>query len=78
MCCHVTDFNARNKSLRAKLLQPGYRCHKLRMTSSKFYRQHYELVAKFNVKNLFASWPIEPELYADLVYLKKIVGSTGF
>ena len=27
---HVTDFNARNKSLTAKLLQQGYRYHKLR------------------------------------------------
>ena len=49
MCCHVTDFNARNKSLRAKLLQQGYRYHKLRMPFSNFYRQHYELVSKFNV-----------------------------
>ena len=30
VCNHVTDFNARNKSLTAKLLQQGYRYHKLR------------------------------------------------
>ena len=35
---HVVDFNARNKSLTAKLLQQGYRYHKLRKTFSKFYR----------------------------------------
>ena len=29
---HVADFNARNKSLTAKLLQKGYRYHKLRKT----------------------------------------------
>ena len=29
---HVVDFNARNKSLTAKLLQQGYRYHKLRKT----------------------------------------------
>ena len=46
---HVVDFNARNKSLTAKLLQQGYRYHKLRKTFSKFYRRHYELVSKFNV-----------------------------
>ena len=40
---HVTDFNARNKCLTAKLLQQGYRYHKLRKTFSKFYRRHYEL-----------------------------------
>ena len=35
---HVVDFNARNKSLTAKLLQQGYRYHTLRKTFSKFYR----------------------------------------
>ena len=40
---------ARNKSLTAKLLQQGYRYHKLRQTFSKFYRRHYELVSKFSV-----------------------------
>ena len=39
---HETDFNARNKSLTAKLLQHRY--HKLRKTFSKFYCRHYELV----------------------------------
>ena len=43
---HVTDFNARNKSLTAKLLQQGYRYHKLWKTFSKFNRRHYELVSK--------------------------------
>ena len=43
---HVADFNARNKSLTAKLLQQGYRYHKLRKTFSKFYRRNYELVSK--------------------------------
>ena len=46
---HVADFNARNKSFAAKLLQQGYRYHKLRNTFSKCYRRHYELVSKFNV-----------------------------
>ena len=46
---HVVDFNARNKSLTAKLLQQDCRYHKLRKTFSKFYRRHYELVSKFSV-----------------------------
>ena len=46
---HVADFNARNKSLIAKLLQQGYRYHTLRKTFSKFYRRHYELVSKCSV-----------------------------
>ena len=52
---HVADFNAGNKSLTAKLLQQGYRYHKLRNTFTNFYRRHYELVSKFNVKNTFTS-----------------------
>ena len=67
---HVADFNARNKSLTAKLLQQGYRYHKLRKTFSKFYRRHYELVSKFNVglKPLLHQGLLEPEFYGDLVY----------
>ena len=78
---HVVDFNARNKSLTAKLLQQGYRYHKLRKTFSKFYLRHYELVSKFNVglKSLLQQGLSEPEFYGDLVYkFKKIVGRTDF
>ena len=42
VCNHVVDFNARNKCSTAKLLQQGYRYHKLRNTFSKFYRRHYD------------------------------------
>ena len=72
-CRHVADFNARNKSLTAKLLQQGYRYHKLRKTFSKFYRRHYELVSKFNVrlKTLLHQGLSEPEFYGDLVYTCK-------
>ena len=78
---HVVDFNARNKSLTAKLLQQGYRYHKLRKTFSKFYRRHYELVSKFSVglKTLLHQGLSEPEFYGDLVYkFKKIVGRAYF
>ena len=72
---HVADFNARNKNLTAKLLQQGYRYHKLRKNFfSKFYRRHYELASKFNVglKPLLHQGLSEQEFYADLVYkLKK-------
>ena len=65
---HVADFNASNKSLSAKLLQQGYRYHKLRKIFSKFYRRH--LVSKFNVglKTLLHQGLSEPEFYGDLVY----------
>ena len=45
---HVADFNARNKRLTAKLLQQGYRYHKLRKTFSKFYRRHYVIADTMN------------------------------
>ena len=44
VCNHVADFTVRNKCLTAKLLQQGYRYHKLRKTFSKFHRRHYEKV----------------------------------
>ena len=78
---HVADFNARNKSLTAKLHQQGYRYHKLRKTFSKFYRRHYELVSKFNVgfKTFLHQGLSEPEFYGDLVYkFKKIEGRADF
>ena len=70
-----------NKSLIAKLLQQGYRYHKVRKTFSKFYRQHYELVSKINVglKTLLHQGLSEPEFYCDLVYkFKTIVGRADF
>ena len=81
MSSHVADFNARNKSLTAKLPQQGYRYHKLRKTFSKFYRRHYVLVSKFNVdlKTLLHQGLSEPEFYGDLVYkFKKNVGRADF
>ena len=76
---HVADFNARNKSLTAKLLQQGYRYHKLRKTFSKFYRRHYELVCKFSVelKTLLHQGLSEPEFYGDLKF-KKIESRADF
>ena len=46
VCNPVSDFNAPNKCLTAKLLQQSYWYHKLRKTFSKFYRRHYELISK--------------------------------
>ena len=81
VCNHVTDFNARNKCLTAKLLQQGYRYHKLRKTFSKFYRRHYELISKYNVglKTLLSEGLSELEFYGDLVYkFKKLKGINDF
>ena len=70
MSSHMADFNARNKSLTVKLLQQGYRYHKLRKTFSILYRRQHELVSKFNVglKTLLHQGLSEPEFYGDLVY----------
>ena len=73
MSSRVADFSTRNKS-NNKVLQQGYRYHKLQKTFSKFYRRHYELVSKFNVglKTLLHQGLSEPEFYGDSVYkLKK-------
>ena len=59
---HVTDFNTRNKLLTAKLLNHGYRYHKLRKVFSKFYRRHSDLVSKINVvKSLVQQGLLESE-----------------
>ena len=81
MSSHVADFNARNKSSTAKLLQQCYRYHKLLKTFSKVYPRHYELFSKFNVgiKTLLHQRLSEPEFYDELVYkFKELVGRAVF
>ena len=76
VCNHVADFNARNKCLTAKLLQQGYRYHKLRQTFSKF-RRHCRLISKFKVglETLLLKGLLELEFYGDWVYkFKKLIG----
>ena len=78
---YVADFNTRNKLLTQKLLKQGYWYHKLRKTFSKFYRQYYDLISKFQVglKFLLRQGLSEPDFYSDLVYkLKKIISSNNF
>ena len=78
---YVASFNTRNKLLTQKLLKQGYWYHKLHITFSKFYRQYYDLISKFQVgvRSLLRQGLSEPDFYGDLVYkLKKIVGSNIF
>ena len=81
VCSHEDGFfNARNKCLTAKLLKQGNRYHKLREDFTKFYRQHHQLVSKFNVglKLLLHKGLSEPEFHGDLVYkFKKIMCKTN-
>ena len=81
MSSHLANFNARNRSFTAKLLQHGYRYHKLRKAISKFYRRHFELVSKYNtgLRSLLQQGLSEPEFYGDLVYkFRNPVGKTEF
>ena len=83
---HVADFNARNKlCLTDKLLQQGYRYHKLRKTFSKFYSRHSELISKFTFGlkmptcTFLSEGLSESEFYGDLVYkFKKLIGRNDF
>ena len=73
--------NARNKYLTAKLLQQGYRYHRLRKTFSKYYHRHYELISKSNVglNTRLHDGISEPEFYGNLVYtFKNLIGRNDF
>ena len=81
MCSNVDDFNNRNLFLNAKLLNQGYRYHKIRKAFSKFYHRHSELTVKYNTGLIiFLQQGIsEPKFYGDLVYkFKQIVGKPNF
>ena len=79
-CSNVNDFNDRNFLLTSRLLQQGYRFHKLRKTFSKFYRRNSEILSKYNtnLKTLLNSIA-HPDFYGDLIYkLRKIINNTSF
>ena len=78
---HLDDFNTRKKVLTARLLRQGYRYHKIRMSFSKFYRRHFDIVSKCNVglETLLLQGLSEPEFYGNLVYkFRKIIGKMSF
>ena len=43
-CGDVEDFNERNRVITSKLLQQGFRYHKLHKAFSKFYRRNKHLM----------------------------------
>ena len=47
VCSNLDDFNNRNQLLTAKLLNQGYRYHKIRKAFSTFYHRHSELIVKY-------------------------------
>ena len=77
----MDDFNTRNKVLTAKLLEQGYRYHKLRKVFSKFCWRHFDLVSKYNVglKTHLLQGLSEPEFHGNLVYkFRKIIAKNDF
>ena len=80
-CSDVTEFNIRNKHITSKLLQQGFRYHKLRINFAKFYKRNGDLVEKYNtnLKTLLQQGITHPVFYGDVIYrLRKMVGSDNF
>ena len=80
-CPVMLMTNSRIKVLTAKLLRQGYRYNKIRKAFSKFYRRHFAIVSKYNVrlKTLLLRGFSESEFYGDLVYkFRKIIGKNDF
>ena len=68
---HVADFNARNKSLTAKLLQQGYRMINFERLSPNFIADTMNWFLNSMLDFLHQGLS-EPEFYGDLIYkLKK-------
>ena len=71
----------RNLTLTNKLLQQGYRFHKLRKTFSKFYYRNFELLNKYqtSLKILLRDGLSHPAFYGDVIYkLRKILDHSHF
>ena len=49
VCSTFDDFNERNLTITAKLLQQGYRFHKIINTFKKFYSRYEHLICKYGV-----------------------------
>ena len=72
VCSHVADFNARNKSFTAKLLNRA-------IGIITFERLSPNFIVNVGLKTLLHQGLSEPEFYGDLVYeLKKNVGRADF
>ena len=73
VCNNVSDFNERNLFIREKLLQQGFRYHKLVKTFTKFYYRYETLVQKYNVtcKYLIQAGISHPKFYGNVLYKAK-------
>jgi hypothetical protein len=77
----VKDFYERNIFFTSKLLEQGYRYHKLRKYFAKFYNRNFDLISKFNsdLKTILRQRISQPGLYGDVIYkLRKFFGHGNF
>ena len=80
-CSFVEDFHQRNRDITSKLLNQGFRYHKLRRSFCKFYHRNTEILRKYNTSLItFLKEGIShPVFYGDFVYkLRRIRQSTNF
>ena len=80
-CTHVEDFNERNAIITSKLLNQGFRYHKLRKCFCRFYYRNLELVNKYNshIKTLINDGISHPVFYGDVVYkIRRALNSKHF
>ena len=69
VCCDVFDFNERNLCITGKLLNQGYRYHKLLKTFTKFFHRYKDLVLKFGCtcRKLISNGIAHPHFYGNVV-----------
>ena len=69
VCSNVKDFNERNLTITSKLLQQGYRFHKILITFRKFFKRYKELIEKYGVtcKKLVIDGISHPRFYCNVI-----------
>ena len=75
-CTSFWGFNSKNLQLTSKLPTQGYRYHKLRKTSRKFFRSYSDLLSKFgeiSFQDYVTEGISHPVFYGDLVYILRRV-----
>ena len=80
-CSDVEDFHDRNRVISSKLLQQGFRYHKLRKAFTKFYRRNEHLLEKYSGhhRTFLRQGISQPTFYGDVIYkIRKIKGSNVF
>ena len=70
VCCDVFDINARNLCITGKLLNQGYRYHKLLKIFTKVFHRYKDLVLKFGCtcRKLTSNGIAHPHFYGNVVH----------